>query len=202
MNNNLLKKSLFAITCFCLVLVLCACGDGSLVNSHSKISTDPDKPSSITFPETIDNGDFYQCLYNSEIDDPDAEPGTIYGCYKGISSIDNKECTFILCKPKLPQKLAQFIEDNDLGYYALHQHVEGGIKLENCDSLTVFQNKASFNVTSSDHKKIDSAGLFRPSDDEVSISTGVAFGEFNEDFTIFTPLDEELAISMIRAYLL
>lgn len=210
MNNYIFKKLLLVITCFSLVLLLCSCDDGSLVNSHSKISTDPDKPSSITFPETFDDGDFYQCLYNSEIDDPDAEPGTIYGCYKGIS-IDNKEFTFIFCKPKLPQKLAQFIEDNDLGYYAVHQHVEGGTKiedigddmqalfnLENYDSLTVFENKASFYVTSGEHKKIKTAGLFTPSDDKVSISTDAAIGEFNEDFTIFTPLDEELAISLIN----
>lgn len=203
MNNYLFKKVLLIINCFSLVLLLCACGDGSLVNSHSKISTDPDKPSSITSPETLDNGDFYQCLYNSEIDDPDAEPGTIYGCYKGIST-DNKECTFIFCKPKLPQKLAQFIEDNDLGYYAVHQRVEGGTIFKNYDSLTVFENKASFYVTSGEHKKIktETAGLFTPSDDKGSISTDAAIGEFNDDFTIFTPLDEESAISLIRAYLL
>lgn len=213
MNNYLFKKVLLVITCFSLVLLLCACGDGSLVNSHAKISTDPDKPSSITFPETSDDGDFYQCLYNSEIDDPDADPGTIYGCYKGID-IDNKESNIIFCKPKLPQKLAQFIEDNDLDYYAVHVHREGGIKtediddiedlkdLENYDLLTVFKDNASYYVTSNDHKKIKTAGFFTPFNDKDSIYADVGFGEFNEDFTIFTPLDEELAISMINTDIL
>lgn len=79
--------------------------------------------------------------------------------------------------------------------------MEALLNLENCDSLTVFKDKASFYVTSFDHKKIKEIGR-TIIDDKDSISTEAGFGKFNEDFTIFTPLDEGFAISMINTYLL
>lgn len=58
MKKYRFKKVLLVIACFSLILVMAACGSGG---SHTSISTDPDNPSELTFPETIedDDGLFY-----------------------------------------------------------------------------------------------------------------------------------------------
>ena len=85
-----------------------ACGSGgSGGGSHASISIDPDNPSELTFPETNEDGDiFYQSIYNSTVDDPDADPGTIYGCYQGTIT-DGDTMTFVASKPQLSDAIAQ-----------------------------------------------------------------------------------------------
>lgn len=123
MKKYRFKKVLLVIACFSLVVVMTARGSGSSGGgSHASISTDPDNPSELTFPETNEDGDiFYQSIYNSTVDDPDAEPGTIYGCYQGTST-DGDIIAFVASKPQLSDTITQKLDENGLNISLLAQY--------------------------------------------------------------------------------
>ena len=156
MKKYRFKKVLLVIACFSLVIVMTACGSGGSVGgSHASISTDPDNPSELTFPETNEDGDiFYQSIYNSTVDDPDAEPGTIYGCYQGIIADASGNVKFIAYKPELPPVITQAIADGNLKYFVIRiEGNEDGQQIEE-DTLYIFKNDASYDVISRDQKTI------------------------------------------------
>lgn len=197
MKKYRFKKVLLVIACFSLVIVMTACGSGgSGGGSHASISTDPDNPSKLTFPETIenDNSFFYQSIYNSTVDDPDAEPGTIYGCYQGTLTNDST-LTFIACKPKLSPTIAQAIADNGLKYFVI-QIRDGEDILSN--TIYVFKNDASYDAVSRDQETIEVIGRC----DGISLGAKYDYmeaggGHIDPDFTTFNERLEDYTLETI-----
>lgn len=169
MKKHNLSIGMFFFTCFVLVLVMTSCSKG--------ISTDPDNPSNITFPKTA-NGIyshreiFYQSIYNSNDDNPDAKQGTIYGCYQGMCTNGNF-IKLIACKPKLPKMLMREISDNKLKYFVIVGGREDRYFYDSCE-LFVFKNDASYDVVSFNQDTIDSYGVI----------TTVGLGNYLTDYAL------------------
>lgn len=199
MKKYRFKKVLLVIACFSLVIVMAACGSGgSNGGSHASISTDPDNPSELTFPETAEDGaTFYQSIYNSTVDDPDAEPGTIYGCYQGTLT-DGDTMTFVASKPQLPDAIARKIDENGLKYFVIST-VRGDIDYANSnDTIYVFKEDASYDAISRDQKTVDvygkCIGISLGTEDNYLDAGG---GCVSEDHASFSELDEEFTLGMI-----
>ena len=202
MKRYRFKKVLLIIACFSLVIVMTACGSSGSggSGSHASISTDPDNPSKLTFPETAENDDglFYQSIYNSNVDDPDAEPGNIYGCYQGTTDDTGGNFKFIAYKPRLSSTVAQAIASNNLKYFVIGaKYNDDSQKIEE-DTLYIFKNDASYDVISRDQKTIKVIGRY------IGISLGAeddylkaGEGRPSEDYSSFSNLDEEFALGMI-----
>ncbi|KGF09762.1 hypothetical protein HMPREF1635_02520 [Clostridiales bacterium S5-A14a] len=149
MKKYRFKEVLLIIACFSLVLVMAACGSSGSGGggSHASISTDPDNPSELTFPETNEDGDVhYQSIYNSNVDDPDAEPGTIYGCYQGTTADTGGSVKFIAYKPKLSPAIAQAITDGNLKYFVIQVDYNDDSQHIEADTLYIFTNDASYDA--------------------------------------------------------
>lgn len=200
MKKYIFKKVLLVIACFSLVIVMAACGSsGSGGDSHASISTDPDNPSALTFPETAedDDGLFYQSIYNSNVDDPDAEPGTIYGCYQGTST-EGDTIAFIASKPQLSDAVAQKLDENGLKYFAIST-IQGEIDNANSyDQIYIFKDEASYDAISRDQKTIKVVGRY------IGISLGTennymyaGEGRIDETFTTYSASDEEYLLETI-----
>lgn len=161
MKKYRFKKVLLVIACFSLVLVMTACGSGdSGGGSHASISTDPDNPSELTFPETNEDGDvYYQSIYNSTVDDPDAEPGTIYGCYRGTFTEGNT-LTFVASKPKLPDTIAQALSDNGLKYFVISIMIDDEDYSRSHNTMYAFKDEASYDAISRDRETIKVQGRY------------------------------------------
>ena len=178
---------------------MAACGSsGSGGGSHASISTDPDNPSELTFPETNEDGDvYYQSIYNSTVDDPDAEPGTIYGCYQGTLT-DGDTMTFVASKPQLPDIIAQKLDENGLKYFVIST-MRGDIDYTNARSkLYIFKDDASYDTVSRDQETVKVFGRY------IGISLGTednysdaGSGCIDENFSIYEASDEELALGII-----
>lgn len=195
MKKYRFKKVLLVIACFSLVLVMTACGSGG---SHASISTDPDNPSELTFPETNEDGDiFYQSIYNSTVDDPDAEPGTIYGCYQGTST-DGDIIALVASKPQLSDTITQKLDENGLKYFVISA-IQGEIDYANSyDQLYIFKNDASYDAISNDQATINTIGRLPV----ISLGTEDNYSEagsgcINEDFSVYEASDEELVLGII-----
>lgn len=163
MKKYRFKKVLLVIACFSLVIVMTACSSGgSGGDSHASISTDPDNPSKLTFHETAENDDglFYQSIYNSNVDDPDAEPGTIYGCYDGNVVDTGENVKFIAYKPELSPTIAQAITDGNLKYFVIRVEYDDNGRQVQEDTLYIFKNDASYDVISRDQKTIKVSGRY------------------------------------------
>lgn len=195
MKKYRFKKVLLVIACFSLVLVMTACGSGG---SHASISTDPDNPSELTFPETNEDGDiFYQSIYNSTVDDPDAEPGTIYGCYQGTST-DGDIITFVASKPQLSDTITQKLDENGLKYFVISA-IQGEIDDANSyDQIYIFKDKASYDAISRDQKTIKVVGRY------IGISLGTendymyaGEGRIYDTFTTYSASNEEYLLETI-----
>ncbi len=156
MKKYRFKKVLLVIACFSLVIVMTACGSGG---SHASISTDPDNPSELTFPETAEDGTFYQSIYNSNADDQDAEPGTIYGCYNGTFN-EGSDVIFVVSKPKLPNAIAQALSDNGLKYFVISAMIDDEDYSRSHDTIYAFKDEASYDVTSHNQETITAHGRF------------------------------------------
>ena len=194
MKKYRFKKVLLVIACFSLVIVMTACASGG---SHASISTDPDNPSELTFPETAEDGTFYQSIYNSNADDPDAEPGTIYGCYQGTLDTGGS-AKFIACKPKLSATISQAIKENDLKYFVIRTEYSDDTRKIAEDQLHIFKNDASLDVMSRDQKTIEFGGKCP------GISLGsendymyAGMGCVNENFTTYDEFNEEYVLQTI-----
>ena len=198
MKKYRFKKALLVIACFTLVIVMAACGSsGSGGGSHASISTDPDNPSEITFPETAEDGTFYQSIYNSTVDDPGAEPGTIYGCYQGTLT-DGDTMTFVVSKPQLPDAIAQKINENGLKYFVIST-MRGDIEYTNARStLYIFKNDASYDAISRDQKTIEvygrCIGISLGAEDDYMEAGG---GRIESDFTTFKEHLEDYVLETI-----
>ncbi|WP_071132336.1 hypothetical protein [Alterileibacterium massiliense] len=199
MKKYRFKKVLLVIACFSLVVVMTACGSGSSGGgSHASISTDPDNPSELTFPETNEDGDiFYQSIYNSTVDDPDAEPGTIYGCYQGTST-DGDIIAFVASKPQLSDTITQKLDENGLKYFVISA-IQGEIDDANSyDQIYIFKDEASYDAISRDQKTIKVVGRY------IGISLGTednyseaGSGCINEDFSVYEASNEEFVLGII-----
>lgn len=200
MKKYRFKKVLLVIACFSLVIVMTACGSGgSGGGSHASISTDPDNPSDLTFPETNEDGDiYYQSIYNSTVDDPDAEPGTIYGCYQGTLT-DGDTMNFVVSKPQLPDAIAQKLDENGLKYFVIST-MRGDIEYTNSRStLYIFKDDASYDAISRDQETIKVYGRY------IGISLGTeddymeaGLGRADESFTMCDSFDEEYTLDVIK----
>lgn len=176
-----------------------ACGSGgSGGGSHASISTDPDNPSELTFPETIEGGNTYQSIYSSAVDDPDAEPGTIYGCYKGTLEDTGGSIKFIVCKPKLSATISQAIEENNLKYFVIRIEYSDDTREITENKLFIFKNDASYDAISRDQKTIEVSGRC----DGISLGTEDDYmkagtGRMNESFTTYDEFNEEYVLKTI-----
>lgn len=216
MKKYRFKKVLLIIACFSLVLVMAACGssdssDSSAAkipsdsggSSHAKISTDPDNPSTITFNKYSKDGDiFYQSIYNSKVDDPDAEPGTIYGCYIGTIAEIGDDIKFIVYKPELSPAITQAIADGNLKYFVIREEYKNEGEPVQSDTLCVFKDDASFEVTSRDKQTIKGSnnnGNSLVNEDYYfhEVGSGVGAG-FDSSYTTFDALGEEYILDSIN----
>lgn len=200
MKKYRFKKVLLVIACFSLVIVMTACGSGGSGggSSHASISTDLDNPSELTFPETAEDGTtFYQSIYNSTVDDPDAEPGTIYGCYQGTLT-DGDTMTFVVSKPQLPDAIARKIDENGLKYLVIST-MRGDIEYTNARStLYIFKNDASCDAISRDQKTVEVYGkcidISLGTEDDYMEAGG---GRIESDFTTFNEHLEDYVLENI-----
>ena len=156
MKKYRFKKVFLVIACFSLVLVVSACASNG---SHDSISIAPDNTSTITFPETAedDEGLFYQTIYNSNVNDPDAEPGTVYGRYKGTFTGGNN-VTFVVSKPKLPETIANALSENGLKYFVISLMLDDEDYFRSHSTMYAFKDEASYNVISRDRETIKAHG--------------------------------------------
>lgn len=132
------------------------------------------------------------------MDDPDAEPGTIYGCYKGTLEDTGGSAKFIACKPKLSATISQAIKENGLKYFVIQLRYSDDTRKIAEDQLHIFKNDASFDVISRDQKTIELGGrcpgISLGSEDDYVYA---GMGCMDENFTTYDEFDEEYVLQTI-----
>lgn len=198
MNGQRLKRTLLIITCFSLILVIAAYiniySDSESLNPRA--STNPKKPTAIKFFRIAsDNKIFYEPIYSSNLDDPDARPGTLYGCYRGTTA-NGEAITFITSKPRLSPTIAQAILKYNLKYFVVTV-VNKDNKRYN--ELYIFRNDISYDVTSENQKTIKDYGICA----RISLgkTTDYAYagnGTIDDNFLAYSEKDEDFILKTIE----